>query len=135
MLAERSGDPFGESLRRATSRLNRCSTQLNDETSFIVTSRSTHQWRRTWFQINRPLRISEVAVRTFQVLVFLAVFGGVVSALLVWSHDHPHPVESLWTFSDLLAVVLMGVAFRVANRVVQAEALEERMAPFWAVRG
>ncbi|MER7381560.1 hypothetical protein ABT337_07800 [Saccharopolyspora hirsuta] len=61
-------------------------------------------------------------------LVRLWVLGGVVSALLVWSHSHPHPVWSLWTLSDAAAIGLLVVGLRLAHRRSSAQRPTPRMA-------
>lgn len=57
-----------------------------------------------------------------RMLAYLVALGGVVSVVLVWSHSHPHPVWSLWTVSDLCAVVLLVIGLRRANERIGSEA-------------
>ena len=71
-------------------------------------------------------------MNTLRILSFLSVLGGAGSAVLTWSHGHPHDVWSLWTVSDLFAVVLVVWGLRYVNRRVSAIPAAARMSAILA---
>ncbi|GAA2788199.1 hypothetical protein [Saccharopolyspora taberi] len=78
------------------------------------------------------LAFSEVLLHTLRILSFLSILGGVVSAVLVWSHGHPHEWWSLWTLTDLFVVILVLLGLRYVNRRVNGVSPATRLRPILA---
>ncbi|MGP4016712.1 hypothetical protein [Saccharopolyspora sp. 5N708] len=60
-------------------------------------------------------------------LSLLSVLGGLVATTLMWSHDHPHSLWSLWSLMDLGAFGLMAAGLRYVDRKLATAPAETRL--------